>query len=75
MDQLVSVKRAATLLECSEAAIRKWIYQGRLPVIKVGRLTRVRQRDLEAVVAGGLRARPGTGQQSDEEPEPTRVSA
>lgn len=54
MDQLVSPKQAAQLLSCSEAAVRKWIYQRRLPVVKVGRLTRLRLRDLEALVAQGL---------------------
>jgi excisionase family DNA binding protein len=55
MDQLLTVKQAAQQLACSEAAIRKWIYQRRLPVVKVGRLTRLRLRDLEALVANGLR--------------------
>jgi excisionase family DNA binding protein len=54
MDQLVTVKQAAKLLSCSEAAIRKWVYQRRLPVVKVGRLTRLRLGDLEALIAKGL---------------------
>ena len=54
MNQLVTVKDAAGLLSCSEAAIRKWIYQRRLPVVKVGRLTRLRLSDLEALVTNGL---------------------
>ncbi len=61
MDQLVTVKDAARLLSCSEAAIRKWVYQRRLPVVKVGRLTRLRQRDLEALVTSGLRDMPASG--------------
>ena len=55
MDQLVTVKEAARLLSCSEAAVRKWLYQRRLPAVKVGRLTRLRLGDLEALVAKGLR--------------------
>jgi len=55
MEQLLTVKEAARLLACSEAAIRKWVFQRRLPVVKVGRLTRLRQRDLEAFIAGGQR--------------------
>jgi excisionase family DNA binding protein len=54
MDQLVSVKQAAGLLCCSEAAIRKWIYQRRLPVVKVGRLIRLRLEDVERVAWHGL---------------------
>ena len=56
MDQLITVKEAARLLACSEAAVRKWVFQRRLPVVKVGRLTRLRQRDLEALIADGTRA-------------------
>jgi len=39
---------------CSEAAVRKWIYQQRLPKVKVGRLTRLRLSDVEALVSEGL---------------------
>lgn len=51
MHQLLTIKQAAELLACSEAAIRKWIYQRRLPAVKVGRLTRVRVSDLERFTA------------------------
>ena len=47
MDQLLTVREAARLLACSEAAIRKWIYQQRLPAVKVGRLGRIAEGDLE----------------------------
>jgi excisionase family DNA binding protein len=50
MDQLLTVRQAARLLACSEAAIRKWIYQQRLPAVKVGRLIRIAERDLEIFV-------------------------
>jgi excisionase family DNA binding protein len=50
MDQLLTVREAARLLACSEAAIRKWIYQQRLPAVKVGRLIRIVERDLEVFV-------------------------
>jgi excisionase family DNA binding protein len=58
MDQLVTVKQAAEALSCSEAAIRKWIYQRRLPALKVGRLTRLRASDLETLLAKGLSRTP-----------------
>ena len=41
MDGLVSVKEAAQRLACSEALLRKWMYTGRLPFVKVGRLSRL----------------------------------
>ena len=58
MDQLLTVKQAAALLACSEAAIRKWVYQRRLPMVKVGRLTRLRHADLERFLAGAGNATP-----------------
>jgi excisionase family DNA binding protein len=61
MDKLLTVKETAEFLAVSEAAVRKWVYQRRLPVVKVGRLVRVRPADLEATMAKGLR-RPVSGQ-------------
>ncbi len=57
MEQLLTVKQASLALSCSEAAIRKWIYQRRLPAVKVGRLTRLRVSDLEALLVKGLPGR------------------
>ena len=56
METLISVKETAKLLNCSEAAIRKWIFQRRLPIVKLGRLTRLRVSDIETMVAEGSRA-------------------
>ncbi len=50
MEKLLTVKEAADRLSCSEAAIRKWLYQRRLRAVKVGRLTRIRQSDVEAFI-------------------------
>jgi excisionase family DNA binding protein len=57
VEQLLTVKEAAQRLACTEAAIRKWLYQRRLPAVKVGRLVRLREADLEAVIARGVRPR------------------
>lgn len=50
VEKLLTVKEAASVLSCSEAAIRKWVHQGRLPIVKAGRLVRVPQRNLEEFV-------------------------
>jgi excisionase family DNA binding protein len=50
METFLTVKQAAEVLACSQAGIRKWIYQGKLPVVKAGRLVRVRVTDLEKFV-------------------------
>jgi excisionase family DNA binding protein len=55
MDRLLTVKEAAEVLACSEAAIRKWIYQRRLRHVKVGRLTRLRESDVAAMVSAERR--------------------
>jgi excisionase family DNA binding protein len=54
VEQLITVKQAADTLACEPSSIRKWLSQGRLPRVKVGRLTRLRARDVAAVVANGL---------------------
>ena len=53
MDRLLTVGEAASMLACSPAAIRKWMSQRRLPSVKVGRLTRIRVKDVEAFVRTG----------------------
>lgn len=57
MDYLLSVKDAATRLACSEALLRKWMHTGKLPFVKVGRLSRLREQDLDAWVRLGLAPR------------------
>ncbi len=51
---LVTLDEAARRLSCTKAAVRKWVSQGRLAVVKVGRLTRVRARDIAQVIEHGL---------------------
>jgi len=54
MDKLLSAKQAAEILGCTEAAIRKWVYQRRLPIVHIGRLVRFRTHDLETIVEEGM---------------------
>jgi len=67
MDHLFSVKDAATRLACSPAMLRKWMYTGRLPFIKVGRLSRLREQDLDAWVRLGLAPQGGERQHKEGE--------
>jgi excisionase family DNA binding protein len=53
---LLSIKEVAERLSCSEAMLKKWIAKGRIPTVRVGRLRRIRQQDLEAWVRLGLHA-------------------
>ena len=56
MEGLLTIKQAAKLLACSEAMLRKWIYERQLPCVKVGRLTRIRQSDLDGWLRFGLKS-------------------
>ncbi len=53
-DRLFSLKETAEQLSCSDISVRRWIQQGRLPFVRVGRLVRIRQSDLDACVRLGL---------------------
>jgi excisionase family DNA binding protein len=59
VSQLLTVEDAARLLSVTPSAVRKWMYQRRLPVVKLGRLTRLRLEDVERAATVGL-GRAGT---------------
>ncbi|MBI3329656.1 MAG: helix-turn-helix domain-containing protein [Nitrospinae bacterium] len=48
---LLKAKEAAQLLNLSENTIRQWIWQRRLPVVRLGRAVRLRREDLEQLIA------------------------
>ena len=48
--QLLTAKEAAEFLCISENTIRQWIWQRRLPVIRLGRAVRLRREDLEQLI-------------------------
>jgi excisionase family DNA binding protein len=54
---LVTVDQFAEELSVTPAAVRKWMYQGRLQPVKLGRAVRLRRRDLDRLVADGLDAK------------------
>jgi excisionase family DNA binding protein len=55
--ELLTVKQFADTLSITPAAIRKWMYQGRLQPVRLGRAVRLRRRDLDRLVNEGLDAR------------------
>jgi excisionase family DNA binding protein len=55
-DGLATLDEAAAYLACTKSALRKWLSQGRLARVKVGRLTRVRWTDLARIGEVGLPA-------------------
>ena len=48
--QLLTVRESATLLRLSENTIRQWIWQRRLPVVRLGRAVRLKRQDLEQLI-------------------------
>ena len=48
--ELLRAKEAAQFLNVSENTIRMWIWQRRLPVIRLGRAVRLRRQDLEEII-------------------------
>jgi excisionase family DNA binding protein len=48
---LLTIAEAAEFLRCKPSTLRAWFTQGKLPRVKVGRLTRVLRQDVEAFVA------------------------
>ena len=54
MEKLISVKEAAARLSCSEASIWTWLQEKRLQKVKIGRLTRIKEQDVDAVIRLGL---------------------
>jgi len=55
--ELISLKEAAELLSVSRSTLRRWIAQGLLPYVRLGRLLRVRVADLDALVRIGFLGR------------------
>jgi excisionase family DNA binding protein len=48
--QLLKAQEAAAFLNVSVNTIRMWIWQKRLPVIRLGRAVRLRREDLEQLI-------------------------
>jgi len=55
MDRLLTVSQCAEITGTTPAFWRKLLYRRAIPYVKVGRLTRIRQSDLEAWLRVGLR--------------------
>jgi excisionase family DNA binding protein len=51
MEALLDVKDAATLLSVSPWTIRAYIREGRLRPVRIGRLVRIEERELQSFIA------------------------
>jgi excisionase family DNA binding protein len=50
IQELLRAKEAAQFLNVSENTVRMWIWQRRLPVVRLGRAVRLRRQDLEEII-------------------------
>jgi excisionase family DNA binding protein len=50
IQSLLNTKEAAQLLILSENTIRMWIWQKRLPVVRLGRAVRLKRSDIQALI-------------------------
>lgn len=54
----LTVREAAGYLKVSDSTMRRWIVEGRIPTVKLGRLRRIRSDDLQKAINSGLKASP-----------------
>lgn len=54
----LTVREAAEYLKVSESTMRRWIVEGRIRTVKLGRLRRIRSDDLQKAINSGLKASP-----------------
>lgn len=50
MDDLLTVKQAASILGLQESTIRKWVLSRRMGVVRLGRSVRLRRDEVEALI-------------------------
>ena len=53
MTKLLKPGDVADRLAVAPATVRRWIFDGRLPTVRVGAAVRIREEDLEALVRMG----------------------
>ncbi len=56
MEKLLSPEQVAEILGVSQKMVRDWLRAGRIKGVKLGRIWRVREQDLEAFLAEAERA-------------------
>ena len=54
MDQLLRASEAAKVLAVKESTIRKWLHLKKIPMVKLGGATRIRQADVASLARNGF---------------------
>lgn len=50
---LLTVYETAKRLTLTESTLRKWIFDGKIPVVKLGRAVRIREEVIEKIIEEG----------------------
>lgn len=45
-DEILTIEEAARLLKVHPVTVKRWLAQGELPAIRIGRVVRIRKQDL-----------------------------
>ena len=53
--KLATLSEVATNLNCTLSCVRRWRREGRIKIVKLGRLVRVPEAELERIAKEGLR--------------------
>ena len=53
--KLIRISQAAERLDVSQACIRRWIFRKEIAVIKIGRLVRIAESEVDRIIAEGTR--------------------
>ena len=56
MEKLIPAQEVPKFLPIKMATVRSWIFQGRLPTVRLGRKVLVKESILERISEGGLEA-------------------
>ena len=54
MDRLLNTQESAKLLRLSPNTLRSWIFQKRVPIVRLGREVLFREKDLEKMIEDGI---------------------
>jgi excisionase family DNA binding protein len=46
MDQLLSIREVSEKLSVKQSTLRAWVFQGKIPCVRLGRLVRFKEGDL-----------------------------
>ena len=64
MEKLIPAQEVPKILPVKLGTVRAWIFQGRLPTVRLGRKVLVKESVLERISEGGLAAVAGEAEQS-----------